>query len=40
MGAVTIPLSLPAELVVLSTETIERVDALVFRASDLPITDF
>lgn len=40
MSAVTIPLSLPTELIVLSAEMIERIDALVHRSMDLPITDF
>lgn len=40
MAAVTIPLTLPAELIVLSSELIERIDGLVFKAQDLVITDY
>ncbi len=40
MSAVTIPLNLPPQLVVLSAELIERIDALVHESMDLPITDF
>lgn len=40
MSAVTIPTNIPATLVVLSSELIERIDALVLRSIDLEITDF
>lgn len=40
MAAVIIPTNLPANLVVLSTELIERIDGLVLKSIDLPITDF
>lgn len=40
MSAVTIQTSIPATLVLLSSELIERIDALVLRSIDLEITDF
>lgn len=40
MSAITIPNTLPAELIVLSAELIERIDALVFKAQDLVISDY
>lgn len=40
MSALTIPNNLPAELVVLSSEVIDRIDALVLQSIDLPITTF
>lgn len=40
MSAITIPTNIPANLVVLSSELIERIDTLVLRAIDLEITDF
>jgi hypothetical protein len=40
MSAVTIQTNIPATLIVLSSELIERIDALVIRSIDMPVTDY
>lgn len=40
MSAVTIPVSLPATLIVLSADVIERIDGMTLKSSDLIISDY
>lgn len=40
MSAITIQTNIPATMIVLSSELIERIDALTIRSIDIPVTDY